>query len=86
MNYDVFLEWLLTEKKMSRRAAKDVISRCKRICNMLRISEIKLSTIESLNLSKEFLEKSMFIKSQLRRACALWIEHGGKNGITNHSR
>ena len=86
MNYDVFLEWLLVEKKMSRRAAKDVVSRCKRICNMLNINEIEVSTIESLNLSKEFLEKSMFIKSQLRRACTLWIEHGGKNGVTNHSR
>lgn len=86
MNYDTFLEWLLTEKKLSLRAAKDVVSRCKRICNMLNISEIEFSTIESLNLNKDFLEKSMFIKSQLRRACTLWIEHGGKNGVTNHSR
>ena len=38
MNYDTFLEWLLTEKKLSLRAAKDVVSRCKRICNMLNIS------------------------------------------------
>ena len=86
MNYDIFLEWLLVEKKMSRRAAKDVVSRCKRICNMLNICAIEVSTIESLNLSEEFLEKSMFVKSQLRRACTLWIEHGGKNGVTNHSR
>ena len=86
MNYDVFLEWLLVEKKMSRRAAKDVVSRCKRICNMLNISAIEVSTIESLNLSEEFLEKSMFVKSQLRRACTLWVEYGGKNGVSNHSR
>ncbi len=86
MNYDVFLEWLLDEKKLSQRAAKDVVSRCKRICNMLDVSKIDISTIEILNLNKEFLEKSMFIKSQLRRACTLWVEYGGKNGVSNHSR
>ena len=76
----------MNEKKLSQRAAKDVVSRCKRICNMLNIGEIEISTIERLNINKEFLEKSMFIKSQLRRACTLWIEYGGRNGIINHSR
>lgn len=78
MNYDIFLIWLMDEKKLSQRAAKDVISRCKRICKILSINEIEFTTIENLNINKEFSEKSMFIKSQLRRACNLWVEFGGK--------
>ena len=39
MNYDIFLNWLIDEKKLSQRAAKDVVSRCKRICKMLNINE-----------------------------------------------
>ncbi len=74
MNYDIFLNWLLEEKKLSQRAAKDVISRCKRVCKILNIQEIKCSTIEKLNTNIEFSKKSMFIKSQLRRASNLWIE------------
>lgn len=77
MNYDAFLSWLLTEKKMSQRAAKDVVSRCKRICKILNIEIINESTIANLNISAEFEEKSMFIKSQLRRAVNLWVEFGG---------
>lgn len=78
MNYDIFLNWLLTEKKMSQRAAKDVVSRCKRICKILNNEIIDESTIATLNINTEFEEKSMFIKSQLRRAVSLWVEFGGK--------
>lgn len=79
MNYDNFLNWLLGEKQLSQRAAKDVVSRSKRICKILNINEIGDSTVEMLNANKEFSEKSMFIKSQLRRACNLWNEFGRKN-------
>ena len=78
MCYDDFLNWLLNEKKLSQRAAKDVVSRCKRICNILNIENIDASTITKLNSNAEFAEKSMFIKSQLRRAVNLWVEFGGK--------
>lgn len=78
MNYDIFFNWLMDEKKLSQRAAKDVISRCKRICKILSINEIEISTIEKLNINTEFSKKSMFVKSQLRRACTLWVEFGGK--------
>lgn len=74
MNYDAFLDWLLEEKKLSQRAAKDVISRCRRICKILNINKFESSTIERLNINVEFSEKSMFIKSQLRRAYNLWNE------------
>ncbi|MBQ9940900.1 MAG: hypothetical protein IJO74_05115 [Clostridia bacterium] len=78
MSYDNFFNWLLDDKKLSQRAAKDVISRCKRICKILNVDKIGDSTIEKLNINTEFSEKSMFIKSQLRRACTLWVEFGGK--------
>ena len=78
MNYDDFFNWLLDEKNFSQRAAKDVVSRCRRICRMLNINEIGISTTENLNINTEFSKKSMFIKSQLRRACTLWVEFGGK--------
>ena len=78
MNYDSFLNWLLEEKSLSERSAKDVISRCKRICRILNINKIESSAIEKLNSNELFLQKSMFIKSQLRRAINLWLEFGGK--------
>lgn len=78
MNYDNFLNWLLDEKKLSRRAAKDVISRCKRVCKILNTKDVENLAIEKLNTNLEFAEKSMFIKSQLRRACNLWIEFGAE--------
>ncbi len=78
MNYENFFNWLINEKNMSKRAAKDVISRCKRLCKILNITKIENTTIEKLNNNMDFLDKSMFIKSQLRRACALWNEFGGK--------
>ncbi len=78
MNYNDFLKWLLEEKKLSQRAAKDVVSRCKRVCKILNTNEIEDSTIEKLNTNLEFAEMSMSVKSQLRRASKLWIEFGGK--------
>lgn len=77
MRYDKFLIWLLQEKKLSQRSAKDVVSRCKRVCLLLGIDLIDHTTLAALNNNCDFLEKSMFIKSQLRRATALWIEFGG---------
>ena len=74
-NYE-FYNWLLTEKQMSTRAAKDVISRCKRICKMCDATSIDAVSLENLEGCAEFAEKSMFIKSQLKRALALRSEYG----------
>ena len=86
MIYNDFYDWLLNEKKLSQRAAKDVISRYKRIIKLLNIDEIDTFTIEKLNTNAEFVETSMFIKSQLRRACSLWNEFGEKYATTSYSR
>lgn len=68
------LEWLMNEKKMSIRSAKDVISRCSRVYRMLNIDSIDSDTLEKLQKNEEFKTNSMFIKSQLKRAVALYLE------------
>ena len=85
MNYDDFLSWLLDKKMLSQRAAKDVVSRCKRVCKILNTRDIEISTIEKLNTNLEFAEKSVFVKSQMRRACNLWVEFGGEYEKIHHS-
>ena len=68
------LEWLMTEKKMSIRSAKDVISRCGRIYRMLDIVAIDDGTMDTLQNNEEFKASSMFIKSQLKRTVTLCLE------------
>lgn len=74
MNSTKLLEWLTSEKSMSIRSAKDVISRCSRVCKMLNISSIGSDTLENLQDNNIFEESSTFIKSQLKRAVALYLE------------
>ncbi len=78
MYYPAFYDWLINEKKISVRSAKDVLSRCRRICSFLSISEFDANTTNDLNENKSFIAQSTFIKSQLRRAVSLWNEYGGK--------
>ena len=68
------LEWLMTEKKMTIRSAKDVLSRCGRIYRMLDIGSIDRDTMETLQNNEEFRASSMFIKSQLKRTVTLCLE------------
>lgn len=68
------LEWLMNEKKLSIRSAKDVISRCGRIYRMLDIDSIDNVTLENLQNNEEFRASSMFIKSQLKRTVTLCLE------------
>ncbi len=68
------LEWLMNEKKLSIRSAKDVISRCGRIYRMLDIDSIDSVTLENLQNNEEFRASSMFIKSQLKRTVTLCLE------------
>ena len=76
MDNNEFYNWLLTEKQMSTRAAKDVISRCRRICKMCDATSIDTVSISALESCTEFAEKSMFIKSKLKRALTLCSEYG----------
>lgn len=74
MNYEGFLEWLKTEKNMSERSARDTVSRIKRALRIISGVSVDTMTLDKLNEAPEFLELSMFIKSQLRRAVTLYQE------------
>ena len=73
MNTDAFNKWLTENQGMTVRSSRDVISRCKRVNKITGQDEITELTIEIINNNEEFLEKSMFVKSQLRRAVALYL-------------
>lgn len=74
MNYEGFLEWLKTEKNMGERSARDTVSRIKRALRIISGVSVDTMTLDKLNEAPEFLELSMFIKSQLRRAVTLYQE------------
>lgn len=69
-----FWQWLIDKKKMEKRSARDVVSRLKRIKNILGTEEIQTETIRKLDSNEEFLKCSISVKSQLRRAVGLYIE------------
>ncbi|MGE9876436.1 hypothetical protein ACQQ9V_11000 [Hornefia butyriciproducens] len=77
MDYITFNGWLIETHEMSERSARDVISRCRRICKMLNTNEITDNTISELLNNDEFNSSSMFVKSQLKRAASLWLDYGG---------
>ena len=74
-----FKEWLLNKKKYSSRSTQDVFSRLKRVKNILNIDTIDTKTEEKLQRSKEFLELSCSVKSQMRIAVRTYIEYKGEN-------
>lgn len=74
MNYPDFYQWLVQEKQLGSRSAKDVVSRCKRISRMLDTDVLNQSTATCLTQSEQFVDCSIYIKSQLKRALSLAIE------------
>ena len=67
--------WLIKEKHMSIRSAKDVLSRYNRVCRMLDIDEFDEYTLTTLQECDVFTKSSMFIKSQLKRSVSLYLEY-----------
>ena len=78
MNYQEFLAWLETERQMSKRSAKDVVSRLKRVVGLLGSDTLDSTSVSKLNEVTAFDECTMFIKSQLRRSVALYLEYSNK--------
>lgn len=74
MNTQGLLTWLMNDKKMSKRAAKDVLSRCGRVYRILEIDHLDDRSLKSLQEAQEFKESSMFVKSQLKRTITLCLE------------
>ena len=73
-----FLEWLSTGKSMGARSAKDVVSRLKRVVGLLGSDTLDSTSVSKLNEVAAFDECTMFIKSQLRRSVALYLEYLNK--------
>ncbi len=67
-----FLDWLLSEQNYSERAAKDVVSRCKRAEKI--VSSIGVPDayyLFTLEQQPEFQALSVNVKSQMKRALKL---------------
>lgn len=74
MDYANFCEWLMSEKAMSQRSARDVVSRLKRVESIIANESDDLS-LDALNSAPTFNDCTMFIKSQLRRTVTLYNEY-----------
>ena len=74
MDTQKLLAWLMDDKKMSKRAAKDVLSRYARVYRILDIDYLSDNSIMKLQETPEFQESSMFVKSQLKRTVTLCLE------------
>ncbi len=74
MNKEKFTQWLLSEKKMTERSARDVICRCNRISKLFDNASIDSIPISKFIKSDEFGTLTFYIKSQLKRALSLYIE------------
>lgn len=74
MDSDKLVEWLVVEKQMGIRSAKDVLSRCGRVYRMLNADTLDENSLELLQQNEEFKKSSMFVKSQLKRTVTLCLE------------
>ena len=80
MDSEKLVEWLIKEKHMNPRSAKDVLSRHGRVCRILGINELNEDSLSALLQSEQFKESSMFIRSQLKRTVNLCMEFENKLG------
>ena len=74
MDTQNLLVWLMDDKKMSKRAAKDVLSRCGRVYRILGVDYLDDSSLMKLQETQEFQVSSMFVKSQRKRTVTLCLE------------
>lgn len=74
MDSDKLVEWLVVEKQMGTRSAKDILSRCGRVYRMLGVDTLDENSLELLQQNKQFKASSMFVKSQLKRTVTLCLE------------
>lgn len=74
MDYQLFCEWLKEDKNMTERSARDVVSRCKRIQKITNTKDLNKCTESLLIECEDYSTYSSFIKSQLKRALALYYE------------
>ena len=75
MNNLFFEQWLINEKKMSNRSAREVVSRQKRVEKLIGTGSFNENTLELLAENEQFSQLSVYIKSQLKRAVTLVLEY-----------
>lgn len=73
MNNYEFCEWLEEELHFKKRSARDVVSRLRRVDNIIGLPNIITSeVIDKLTNSEQFNNLSTTIKCQLKRALVLF--------------
>ncbi len=75
MHYEEFLLWLQKNHGMSVRSARDVVSRSRRALAITGQKSVDSKSMDLLTESGEFIECSISIKSQLKRAVTLYMEY-----------
>lgn len=76
-NTSEFVSWLIQEHQYSLKAARDVVSRCRRAENILSAQDYADVDLYLLRLNQEnaFKELSVSVRSQIRRAIKLQAAH-----------
>lgn len=74
MDYQKFIAWLQDSHGMTKRSAKDVVSRLKRVKRITNTEKLDSQTIDTLTECQEYLEAGRVVKAQLKRSVSLFLE------------
>lgn len=74
MDFERFHSWLQSNKRMTERSASDVASRVRRALKITGAQKVDSETYNQLASSAEYQSLSVNIRSQLKRALALYNE------------
>ena len=79
-NYSDFREWLDENTKYTNQTKGNIVSRLKRADAIMRVNE---NPVYLFNLSNkpEFMDLSVSVKSQVRRAVKLYFEYKGVKNV-----
>lgn len=73
-----FSEWLEDVRGFSHKVSHDIVSRLRRVLQIVGKNKISKDTITVLETKGEFNSLSMCVKSQLRRSIRLYMEYQGE--------
>lgn len=73
---EAYRNWLMMEKKITKKVACDILSRTNRVSNIINISDLKSTSHVVLDLteSSDFKEMTVSVRSQLKRCLCLYRE------------
>lgn len=82
-NASEFVDWLTKELKYTPKAARDVVSRCKRAESILSANDFTDTDLYLFKLNQEnaFKVLSVSVRSQIRRAIRLHTAYKEKNNL-----